>query len=70
VTRDKNSDDRLDPEKVGKEPAEQQGGPQNEKDKGNESLEVQLLVQAQDGLIPIEAMALCHSKSRRLGLID
>jgi hypothetical protein len=60
-----------DTEKVGKEPAEWPGGPpewKNSKDTGDKSLAEHVRVQARDGLIPIEAIAV--AKEEDLGLID
>ena len=54
--------DRSDEEEVGKEPAEPPGKPP-EHNEGDESIAVQLLVQARDGLIPVEAFA--YAKGRR-----
>jgi hypothetical protein len=62
VTRDDDLDDRVDAEKVGKEPAERPGAPRMKDDEGDESLAVQLLVQARDGLIPIEAIAVAKAE--------
>jgi hypothetical protein len=60
LTRDDDSEDRVDAEKVGKEPAERPGAPRMKDDEGDESLAVQLLVQARDGLIPIETFAVAN----------
>jgi hypothetical protein len=62
VMRDDDLDDRVDAEKVGKEPAERPGAPRMKDDEGDESLAVQLLVQARDGLIPIEAIAVAKAE--------
>ena len=62
MTRDDDLDDRVDAEKVGKEPAERPGAPRMKDDEGDESLAVQLLVQARDGLIPIEAIAVAKAE--------
>jgi hypothetical protein len=53
ATTDNGSDDRVDTEKVGKEPAERPGAPRMKGNEGDKSLAVQLLVQVRDGLIPI-----------------